>query len=205
MNNQNLELICDELRRRICTGEVPGGGVIHENTLGKEFGLSRTPIRQVLHKLAMQHFIETKTGVGSVVIENDRFDLKEDLRVCQGLLSLSNRSTDIPLKTDDHVKLSGMLVLQKALYQAPSHALYWDATYELNKLIASHLSHDLISENYKLLTYRIYRQVISLNKCNIDKLVESFDEEISLANKCNTSNELIKAKSMSTSHLKNII
>lgn len=204
MNNQNLESICDELRRRICTGEIDGGEVLHEATLGKEFGLSRTPIRQVLHKLAIENFIETKTGVGSVVIANDRFDLTQDLIVCEGLLSLSKNREDVPLSVDDEISLSKIQILQKALSNTPSLAGYWDVVYQFNTLVAAHIPHDLVRENYKLITCRIYRRVIHLNKNTINRLVSSIEDELNLAAGSKTANALLTAKMQSISQLEKI-
>ncbi|MGX9417454.1 GntR family transcriptional regulator [Vibrio sp. WJH972] len=205
MNKQNLDSICDEIRRRICTGEIAGGSVIHENTLGKEFGLSRTPIRQVLHKLVIQHFIETKTGVGSVVVENDRFDLEKDMKTCQGLLSISNKETDIPLGVNDQVTLAGLIVLLNSLRENPSLSLYWDIAYQFNNLISFHIDHDLISDSYNLISFRIYRHVIYRNENRLDVLIDNLEKELVLANACKTSNELLTEKFESISRLKKIM
>ena len=42
------------------------GMVRHEGALATEFGMSRTPIRQVLPRLADERLVETKSGVGAI-------------------------------------------------------------------------------------------------------------------------------------------
>jgi DNA-binding GntR family transcriptional regulator len=59
------------LRERICTNRYPPGTVLNEGELGEEFGISRTPIRQVLQKLSHDGLVETKNGVGTLVTEID--------------------------------------------------------------------------------------------------------------------------------------
>ena len=40
--------------------------VLHEGKLAQEFGVSRTPIRQVLQRLAFEGLLETRSGVGTI-------------------------------------------------------------------------------------------------------------------------------------------
>lgn len=43
------------------------GITLHEGMIAAEFGVSRTPIRQVLQKLAYERLVETRSGVGTIV------------------------------------------------------------------------------------------------------------------------------------------
>lgn len=60
------DVILDVLRERICL--VPPGTqvVLKEKSIGDEFGLSRTPIRQVLQTLSYEGMLEVKAGLGSI-------------------------------------------------------------------------------------------------------------------------------------------
>src|SRR5262249_45290704 len=59
--------VYEEIRNRICMLRYPPGHLLHENRLAQEFGISRTPVRQVLQKLEIEGFVETRTGVGTIV------------------------------------------------------------------------------------------------------------------------------------------
>ena len=59
------------VRERICTLELPFGAVLREVELAKEFGVSRTPVRQALHQLAAFGLVETRNGVGTLVTAGD--------------------------------------------------------------------------------------------------------------------------------------
>ena len=62
------EMIASVLRKRICMMQSDTRDIIlHEGLIATEFGVSRTPIRQVLQKLAHERLVETRTGVGTVV------------------------------------------------------------------------------------------------------------------------------------------
>lgn len=59
--------IYDELRERIALLIYPPGTFLSENKLAAEFGVSRTPIRQVLQRLEFDGLVEIKHGVGTLV------------------------------------------------------------------------------------------------------------------------------------------
>ena len=78
-----------ELRFRICINHPDTPMMLHEGKLAQEFGVSRTPIRQVLQRLAFEHLLETRSGVGTVVSTLDlaqralHFSMLSDmLRLC---------------------------------------------------------------------------------------------------------------------------
>ena len=67
--------IASILRKRICLAEPATDDLtLHEGAIAEEFGVSRTPIRQVLQRLAYERLVETRTGVGTVVspLEGER-------------------------------------------------------------------------------------------------------------------------------------
>src|SRR5690349_12519920 len=60
-------VVYEEIRNRMCRLRYPPGHLLHENRLAQEFGISRTPVRQVLQKLEIEGFVETRSGVGTIV------------------------------------------------------------------------------------------------------------------------------------------
>lgn len=58
---------------------------LHEGTIAHEFGVSRTPIRQVLQKLAYERLVETRSGVGTIVAPLHPADRDRDLVVLKAL------------------------------------------------------------------------------------------------------------------------
>jgi DNA-binding GntR family transcriptional regulator len=56
-----------ELRRRIIHLELPPGARLREQALAEEFGVSRTPIRRVLDRLAHEGLVTIQPGSGASV------------------------------------------------------------------------------------------------------------------------------------------
>lgn len=64
---ERLDAIHREIRRRICTLVYAPGEALKETALADEFGVSRTPMRQVLQRLEFESLVESKRGVGTIV------------------------------------------------------------------------------------------------------------------------------------------
>lgn len=90
------------LRTRICMMQSSTEEItLHEGMIATEFGVSRTPIRQVLQKLAYERLVETRSGVGTIVSPLDPDHRDRDLVVLQQLFRAAGIcSRDAPLRSD---------------------------------------------------------------------------------------------------------
>ncbi len=70
------EQIFERLENDILSGKYPRGELITELRLSEELGVSRTPIREALHRLSQEHLIEDKPK-GSVVLGITRQDVRD--------------------------------------------------------------------------------------------------------------------------------
>lgn len=66
-----------ELRERIVLLDLPPGTRLREQQLAKQFGVSRTPIRQVLDRLEFEGLIEQGDGRGARVSSIDAKELRD--------------------------------------------------------------------------------------------------------------------------------
>lgn len=73
----DIQPLYNEIRKRIYTLEYPPGEPLREEELASEFGISRTPIRQVLQALEYEGLVTSKPGSGSIVTIVDLRALKE--------------------------------------------------------------------------------------------------------------------------------
>ena len=71
------EEVADQLRMRIFAHELAPGTWIDEQTLAKEFGISRTPLREAIKVLAAEGLITMKLRRGAYVTEVNRGDLEQ--------------------------------------------------------------------------------------------------------------------------------
>ncbi len=66
-----------EIRDKICLLEYPPGMALKEETLAEAYGVSRTPIRQALHRLEYDGLVKNQSGSGVIVTTVDVRSLKE--------------------------------------------------------------------------------------------------------------------------------
>ncbi|SDX61990.1 GntR family transcriptional regulator [Roseicitreum antarcticum] len=84
-----LDDIAQKLRLRICLMDPGQPHILYENRLAEEFGVSRTPVRQVLQRLAYERQVETRTGVGTVVPRLEGATAAQDFHLLAGLFDLA--------------------------------------------------------------------------------------------------------------------
>ncbi|WP_328901696.1 GntR family transcriptional regulator [Streptomyces sp. NBC_00441] len=61
-------LLADLLRHQVRTGAFPGGALPYEDTIGRDYGVSRNTVRQALDLLRGEGVVERQPGVGTVVV-----------------------------------------------------------------------------------------------------------------------------------------
>lgn len=64
------------LRERIASGTIERGSRLHQEDLAKEFGVSRTPVREALRKLAAEGLVDLFANRGARVASANAEDLR---------------------------------------------------------------------------------------------------------------------------------
>jgi DNA-binding GntR family transcriptional regulator len=77
------ERVYQELRRSIITGGIPGGTRLVESNLAAKMQVSRTPVREALHKLALEGLLYSIPRAGYIVEEMSEYDVEDlfDVRI----------------------------------------------------------------------------------------------------------------------------
>lgn len=88
-----VDQIQKQILDRICFAHYRPGDQLKEAALAKEFGVSRTPVRDAISRISHLGLIETRNGVGTVVIELSRerihhlYEMRLELAAMIGQLS----------------------------------------------------------------------------------------------------------------------
>jgi DNA-binding GntR family transcriptional regulator len=80
--------VCDLLRSRIVANELTFGSKLTEDSLAKELGVSRTPIREAFNRLAQEGLVTVSPGRGAFVATlsvDDMVQLLEIREVLEGM------------------------------------------------------------------------------------------------------------------------
>ncbi len=79
-NGSLTERVYREFRHKIITGAIPGGSRLVETTLAAKMKVSRTPVREALHKLALEGLLYSIPRAGYIVEEMSDHDIEDLFR-----------------------------------------------------------------------------------------------------------------------------
>jgi DNA-binding GntR family transcriptional regulator len=65
------------IRERILTGALPRGARVHQEDVAADLGVSRTPVREALRRLAAEGLIEMRTNRGARVTDLSPADMRQ--------------------------------------------------------------------------------------------------------------------------------
>ena len=102
------EIVYEELKRRIVTGEIPPGERMMEIQLSEDLGVSRTPVREAIHKLEKEGLvlIEPRRGARSSIISMQ--DIIDVLAVRQDLEGLAAEMAAAKISAEEIEKLDAL-------------------------------------------------------------------------------------------------
>jgi DNA-binding GntR family transcriptional regulator len=76
----NIASVVDQvytaIRERISSGSLPRGARVHQEDLAEELGVSRTPVREALRRLAAEGLVEMRTNRGARVADVDQIGMR---------------------------------------------------------------------------------------------------------------------------------
>jgi DNA-binding GntR family transcriptional regulator len=97
--------IYEQLRQRIATRTYAPGMRLSESDIAAEFGLSRTPVRQALQRLATDGLVSIKNGVGVTVTDLDREEIDQAYYLRCQLAAMIGHTTPRPLASQQLAEL----------------------------------------------------------------------------------------------------
>lgn len=153
-----FDRIFNELRDRICLLAYPPGTVLSEVALAREFGISRTPIRRVFHKLEFMGLVQIKNGVGTIVTDIDLKTLKETYDLRKRLAELMGELSPVEITPDHLVRIDRLIADVRELQ--PKRGDYDALARIINRLqglLSDMTGNGPLREIIELLYYRVAR------------------------------------------------
>jgi DNA-binding GntR family transcriptional regulator len=162
--DRSVGAIYTAVRDRICLLVYPPGTMLSENKLGKEFGVSRTPVRRVLQRLEFDGLVESTHGVGTIVTSLDLRELKQVYALRLKLIDLIAELPPGTVTAGDLEILETLRARVEALRHGESDPRALAATYqafnqELSRVIGNRPLRE-ISDRYFHQTSRVWLQLL---------------------------------------------
>lgn len=107
------ESVYYNLEEEILGGELKKGDTLTETSLSKRLGVSRTPLRGALHRLAEEGLIEIIPNKGAVVIGVTSEDLVDIYKIRMRLEGLASREAALRISDEDKRRLADSVELSE--------------------------------------------------------------------------------------------
>ncbi|MFD1510518.1 GntR family transcriptional regulator [Lacimonas salitolerans] len=152
--------IADAIRKRICLQPQDEQSLLLEGVLADEFGVSRTPVRQALQRLAYEGLIDVRTGVGSVVSPLDPAQRGMHFAVHGELLGLVARLPDARVPQDIARPL-GLIGAQDPSGRPMDVEDVYAVLTDLNALLSRLIPDPVIADAHLVSGWRIVRWLLA--------------------------------------------
>lgn len=125
----------EKLRRAIMTGELCAGERLVESRLAETFGISRTPVREALHKLEREGLLQRDPKGGFFVTGLTRVDIEETFGIRSVLESYAARLAAVHHREEDLVVLEDKLLEYETALEAGDLAALPKINTEFHELL----------------------------------------------------------------------
>ena len=132
---QRSSIIKSTIRRRIVMHSGAQNLVLYESKLAHEFGLSRTPIRQVIQSLAAESLVEVRSGVGTIAAPMPQDRLKQDLKAYSAILGACAACSSPANFNKVKIELATLRVHLEADSQVSPSDLFFDVATKFIEII----------------------------------------------------------------------
>jgi DNA-binding GntR family transcriptional regulator len=151
------------LRDRICFFDYPPQTVLKETSLAAEFGVSRTPIRQILQMLESERLVEIRDGVGTIVTGVDFRRLRDvyDLRL--RITALLGDFIDIQSAKEAVVAIEELITRARQLEKKSDLRAFWMVESDRHRLINALIDNEPLREIHDRLymqTSRVWYEIV---------------------------------------------
>ncbi len=188
------ESVYYKLEEEILSGALKKGDTLAEISLSRRLGVSRTPVRGAMHRLAEEGLIEITPNKGAVVIGVNDEDLVNIYKIRMRLEGLASREAAERISGEDKAQLSELVELSEfylarndlerlkeldsefhnLIYRASGNRLLEKTLSELHRNIKTYRRLSLTVPERVILSVKEHREILSAilsgNKEEADRL-----------------------------------
>ena len=147
--------VYDHVKRRIVANELPFGSKLTEDGLAKELGISRTPIREALNRLAQDRLVTVSPGRGAFVATFSFDDMVQLLEIRETLEGMAARLASKRITKETLEKLRQRLKAAAQKQEHNGYKGYLDADRDFHECVISACGNHQLSQLMKSLQDRI--------------------------------------------------
>jgi DNA-binding GntR family transcriptional regulator len=171
-----------QLLERICMLRYKAGDLLKEADLAREFGVSRTPVREALNRISHLGLIESRNGVGTVVVSLSRVQIEQVYELRLELACLIGKLSPVPPDAGHLAKLTALFHRAELMRAKLDADDYIRLNHELNLLIATLIGNQILRATWMHTYYQAastwHRVAETLGTDVIEALIEELRDLI---------------------------
>ena len=199
MDHRNLSLaeqVFERLENEILSGVYPRGELLTEMKLVSDLGVSRTPIREALHRLEQERLIETSQK-GFLVLGVTQQDLADIFEIREKIEGVASRLAAEKITDEQLAQLRETLELQefyvarhdadhiksydsqfhKLIYRFSGSSVYYDTLIPLHKKVQKYRKASVENESRAVQSAKEHRVIFEAIAAHDGKKAEQYTIE----------------------------
>ncbi len=170
------ERVAELLRTAIIQGRLAGGQPLRDRAIAEEMGVSRTPVREALHKLQSEGLTEPRGRSGWVVTD---FTVQDVHELFQLRILLEPEGLRVLEKSPDPAKIEELATYFSSFsHPIPleSHPFYFQQDDDFHMALVRCSGNARLISYYELLKVHINRGRYILSGSSVERMEETLDE-----------------------------
>ncbi len=167
-----------DLRDRICLIDIAPGTILREGDLATHYGVSRTPVREAIQRLAQLDLVESRNGVGTIVTEPEPEAIRQAYEMRLKVAELIGQMSPNPIEPGhlaemaDHIRRARHLTRQFDMHD------YFAINHDVHFLIARIIGNAALRQMWDRLYFQTARVWYAAARDMGQPVADDFEREL---------------------------
>jgi DNA-binding GntR family transcriptional regulator len=149
------EQVTQRIRQLLVEGHILPGAKLNERELSESLGVSRTPLREAIKRLAAEGLVELIANRGAIAVQLSRADIENTFEVIAGLEALSGELAVKRMTDQELIELKAMHFEMLAAWTRRDLSAYYGLNARIHKAINLAARNPVLSATYDQVNARL--------------------------------------------------
>ena len=174
----NADFIQQKIIHRICFLDYLPGCQLKESELAEEFGVSRTPVRDAISRIKHLGLVETRNGVGTVVVALSNQQIADVYEMRMHLATLIGSVSAKPIAADVIQQVKALYKQAIQLQKRFISKQYVELNHQLQNIIATLIGNQFLGEYWRQTYYQAASTWYQISQLAQEETSAAFVQEL---------------------------